>query len=119
MPNCTVPCLHMRLGLTHGQPTEYVATFTEGPCKGKEIRALLSSIDENKWQTCLIQGARWQSTGVAVKDASWDEKCRALSYYLERHCAILLLKALDHDSSCDPLATDDPLAALCVATVAT
>ena len=52
-------------------------------------------------------GGRWDSTGVALNDASDEEKTRALVYYLEHVCATVLLKALDHDRISD--ITIDPI----------
>ena len=48
-----------------------------------------------------------------MEDASWEEQRRALSYYIERHSAVVMLKASGHSCSDDPLIDQDPIAAAC------
>ena len=46
---------------------------------------------------------RWESTGVALDDASDAEKRRAVVYYLEMACAEKLLKELGKPVCDDPI----------------
>ena len=95
--NCSLPFLCVGADLTRGTSSEctYVATFIDGPLKGHSRRTCLSMFDEKKWTVCMKQPQRWDSTGVAFKDASDDEKRRALNYFLEATCASLILNKLN------------------------
>ena len=86
----------MAVDLTSGSSREctYVARFIDGPLKGEFRRTCLSMFDKKKWAECMKYPQRWESTGVSFEDASDDERCRAMCYYLQVACAALNLKQL-------------------------